>query len=57
MSTMFVVMTSLAQKPVERIEPPCWWVGMNNPNLQLLVYGKNIASAQVSINNPNIDLV
>ncbi|MBR1576269.1 MAG: cyclomaltodextrinase N-terminal domain-containing protein, partial [Bacteroidales bacterium] len=26
---------------VERIEPPCWWVGMKTP-LQLMVYGEDI---------------
>ncbi|MDA0714789.1 MAG: cyclomaltodextrinase N-terminal domain-containing protein, partial [Bacteroidetes bacterium] len=29
-----------------RIEPPHWWVGMANQNLQLLVQGEDIASAQ-----------
>lgn len=35
--------TSQAQSKIERIEPPNWWVGMQNPKLQLLLYGKNIS--------------
>lgn len=34
---------------VERIDPPHWWVGMNENCLQLQVYGKDIKSADVSI--------
>lgn len=46
-----------AQTPViQRIEPTNWWVGMKNPNLQLLVYGKNIGSATVSLNYPGVRL-
>ena len=26
-----------------RIEPTFWWSGMKNPELQLMVYGKDIA--------------
>lgn len=25
-----------------QLEPPNWWIGMNNPNLQLMVYAPNI---------------
>ncbi len=28
---------------LKRIEPPFWWADMKNPQLQLLVYGENIA--------------
>jgi hypothetical protein len=29
---------------IDRIEPANWYVGMKNPQLQLMVYGKDIAS-------------
>lgn len=35
---------------IEKVEPPIWWVGMANSNLQLLVYGENI-----SLTKPVID--
>ncbi len=39
-----------SQKPdIQRINPSNWWVGMKNPNLQILVYGKNIASSSLSL--------
>lgn len=28
-----------------RVEPPSWWVGMENPDLQLMVYGEDIGNA------------
>jgi glycosidase len=34
-----------------------WWVGMHNPNLQLIVHGNNIASRQVKLNYPGVKLV
>jgi glycosidase len=45
-----------AQK-LERIEPAFWWVGMNNPKLQLLVHGDNIASLTPEFNYPGVKLV
>lgn len=32
------------QDIIQHIEPLNWWVGMKNPNLQLLVHGKDIAT-------------
>jgi glycosidase len=29
---------------LKRIDPPSWWIGMKNPNLQLLVYGTSISA-------------
>ena len=31
---------------IDRIDPTDWYVGMKNPQLQLMVYGKNIAAVQ-----------
>lgn len=39
-----------------RIEPPNWWVGMKNPNLQLLVHAKDIAQCNVSISYSGINI-
>ncbi len=40
-----------------RLEPPNWWVGMKEPLLQLMVYGKNIANFDVKINHESINLI
>ena len=46
-----------AGKPgILRIDPPSWWAGMHNPNLQLMVYGKNISSTRPVINYDGISL-
>jgi hypothetical protein len=34
-----------------RVEPPFWWVGMKNEDLQLLVYGKNISLTEPRISD------
>ena len=39
--------TVLRAEGIDRIEPPCWWVGMNT-DLQLMLHGKNIAGSTVS---------
>jgi glycosidase len=39
---------------LERVEPPFWWIGFNKAEVQLLVYGKNISSATVSIDYPGM---
>jgi len=41
---------------LERVEPPFWWTGFKNPDLQLLVYGKNIASTTVTVDYPGFVL-
>ena len=35
-----------------RIEPTFWWSGMKNPELQLMVYGKDIAGYLPSVKYP-----
>jgi glycosidase len=47
-----------AQIPaLERVEPMFWWVGMHNPNLQLIVHGDHIASRTTELNYPGVKLV
>ena len=46
--------SSVCAIDISRLEPACWWVGMKNPELQIMVYGKNIASSQVHIDYPGV---
>ena len=49
--------TSFSQLPsIQRIDPTNWYVGMKNPKLQLLVYGKNISDCEVKINYAGVKL-
>ncbi|MFV0564688.1 MAG: glycoside hydrolase family 13 protein [Flavobacteriaceae bacterium] len=41
---------------IERVEPPNWWVGFKNTNLQLLVKGVNISKATPSINYKGVTI-
>jgi len=46
-----------AAPAVDRIDPPFWWVGMEHPTLELMVYGTDIADARVSIaDHPGVSL-
>ena len=43
-----------AASKIDRIEPANWFVGMKNPQVQLMVYGKGIRSANVSTDYPGV---
>jgi neopullulanase len=61
-SLLLILLTSgavLAQKQqidIQRIEPAFWWVGLKNSELQLLVYGKNISAANVSLSYAGVEI-
>ncbi|MGE5356919.1 MAG: alpha-amylase family glycosyl hydrolase [Deltaproteobacteria bacterium] len=43
--------TGLTKNIVPRVEPPFWWTGMKNQELQILVYDSNISDYDVSLEN------
>lgn len=42
---------------IERVEPAFWWVGMKNPQLQLLIHGTEICNRQVVIKYPGVKIM
>lgn len=56
LSMLFGALPMSAKGSVSRIEPTCWYAGMKNPTLQLMVYGRGIRDAEVSVNYPNVSL-
>lgn len=46
------VIMANAQVKISRIDPANWFAGMRNPSLQLMVYGPNIKTADVSVDYP-----
>jgi len=46
----------LAGDPIDRIEPPFWWSGMQNQDLQLMIYGENLCQLDVSISSSSVEL-
>lgn len=46
---LLISISSFAQ--IDKMEPPFWYAGMHNPELQIMFYGKNIAQFQASVSN------
>lgn len=42
--------------PIQRIEPPNWWVGMRNPHVQLMLYGDAIGTLEPSTSYPGVEI-
>ncbi len=47
----------LAQQSVQRIDPACWWIGMSQPEVELMVYQPGIATFQASLNYAGVRIV
>jgi len=44
------------QKWVQRVEPTFWWTEMNQPEFQVLLYGTDLSSADISIDYPGVTI-
>ncbi|MBI4647040.1 MAG: cyclomaltodextrinase N-terminal domain-containing protein, partial [Bacteroidia bacterium] len=54
----FITIPLTAQEiEVERIDPPFWWTGMKNSELELLIKGKNIGNCNISTGNQAIKII
>ncbi len=40
----------------ERVEPPFWWTGMKSGEVQLMIYGEDIARTRPSVDYPHVTL-
>jgi neopullulanase len=56
--TLLLFSSSLLAQPIniDRVEPGNWWTGFSEPDVQVLVYGRNIQSASVSVDYPGVTL-
>lgn len=54
--TLLFGANSLHAVNIEKIAPTFWWAGMKNTELQILLYGKNIASSEVSLSGNQVVL-
>lgn len=58
LAAFFFFLNSFSQEvTLERVEPMFWWVGLKSPDLQLMVYGRNIAATDIFIQYPGVELV
>src|ERR1044072_8536582 len=51
LTLLFLLTCTFAFAQIERVEPPFWWSGMNNTEVQVMFYGKNIAQYTPSVSN------
>lgn len=56
--SLFFLAPALLGQPItiDRVEPENWWVGFNETDVQVLVYGEDIQSARASVNHPGVTL-
>lgn len=45
----FLVQSYLTFAQIEKVEPPFWWEGMQEPTLQLMLYGNNLAQYDLDV--------
>lgn len=48
---LFLLFLAISFAQIQKVEPAFWWYGMKNPDLQILVYGKDISKYQVELSN------
>jgi hypothetical protein len=48
---LFLFITTFSFAQFQRVEPAFWWKGMKNSELQILLYGKNIAQQNIELSD------
>ncbi|RMG66451.1 MAG: alpha-amylase [Bacteroidetes bacterium] len=56
LSLILPVMAWAQPVTLERVDPPFWWAGMENPRLQLLLHGDRLAGTTVQLAYPGIEV-
>jgi glycosidase len=51
---LLISFNAFSQENTLRVDPPFWWTGMQNPSLQLMFYGNDIAQATPIVNYPGV---
>ena len=52
--TTLFLFSKLCAYNIEHLEPPFWWLGMNNDELQIMVHGQKISDLKPSISHAGI---
>lgn len=53
---LLLATNSFAQTSIQHVEPLNWWVGMKDPNLQLMVHGANIGETTPTIRYAGVQI-
>lgn len=51
LSALFLFISLFGFAQIQKVEPAFWWKGMKNPELQILVYGKDISKYSVELSD------
>ena len=51
LSLLFLFVSLFGFAQIQKVEPAFWWKGMKNPELQILVYGKDISKYSVELSD------
>ena len=51
---LFGLQHTVSAAIIKKVAPTFWWADMKNPELQILLYGDNISSSDVSISSKDI---
>ena len=51
---LFGLQHTVSAAIIKKVAPAFWWADMKNPELQVLLYGDNISSSDVSISSKDI---
>ncbi|MDD2799155.1 MAG: glycoside hydrolase family 13 protein [Bacteroidales bacterium] len=54
--SLLFTFSTFAAIDIRQLEPSFWWSGMKNSELQIMVYGKDLASTNVQITTPGVIL-
>jgi len=52
----FLIYSSPILSQTERMEPPNWWTGMAHPELQVMLYGKDLSAYTIKVDHPGVKL-
>ena len=52
-----LIFCNIFSQKIEKVEPPFWWEGFKDNNLQLLLYGQDIGDLAPSISTNLVELV
>lgn len=48
------ILPKLSASEIQKTEPAFWWAGMQNPELQILLYGSDISTDSITVSAPDI---
>ncbi|MDN3638222.1 glycoside hydrolase family 13 protein [Simiduia curdlanivorans] len=56
LALFFIWPGALVAASIERIDPPNWWAGMHNQDVQLLIHGEGIGGYEVKLDSTDVSL-